>query len=155
MTWRRAERGSSRTRIWAAALPAPLFMFVFAGVFAITGPVASAFAAAGPGDCQAMRKHGRRTEAQTCYDSLTQSREPAVRAEGFWGLENYQQANIEFRTAVAQTPTNANYRVRWGRLLHERFNNTDAENLFKEALEIDAEERACICGDGAGERGWL
>jgi len=144
MTWRRAERGSSRTRSWTAALPAPVFMFVLVGVFVLGG--ASAFAAAGPGDCQALRKHGRRTEARACYDSLTQSREPAVRAEGFWGLENYQQANVEFRTAVAQTPTNANYRVRWGRLLHERFNNNDAENLFKEGLGIDAKNAPAYVG---------
>ena len=27
------------------------------------------------------------------------------------------------------------YKVRWGRLFHERFNNTDAAKLFEEALE--------------------
>ena len=47
----------------------------------------------------------------------------------------YEEANGEFRTAVAQTPGNAMYRVRWGRLLHERFNNSDADDLFNEALK--------------------
>ncbi len=28
-------------------------------------------------------------------------------------------------------------RVRWGRLMHERFNNTEADNLFDEALQRD------------------
>jgi tetratricopeptide (TPR) repeat protein len=99
-----------------------------------------------PNDCHVLRKHGHRAEAEACYQSLTDSREPAIRAEGFWGLGNFQQANNEFRTAVAQTSTNANYRVRWGRLLRERFNNNDAENLFKEALEIDAKNAPAYVG---------
>ena len=41
------------------------------------------------------------------------------------------------------------YRVRWGRLLHERFNNTDAEGLFKEALEARSEKRASLSRAGA------
>ncbi len=88
-----------------------------------------------PDDCQALRKHGRRAEAQKCYESLTAARDPYLRAEGYWGTGMYQEANNEFRLAVAQSPANAMYRVRWGRLMHERFNNTDADGLFKEALE--------------------
>ena len=38
------------------------------------------------------------------------------------------------------------YRVRWGRLLHERFNNTDAEDLFKEALERDPKNAQAYLG---------
>ena len=56
--------------------------------------------AATPDDCQALRKHGHNDQAKACFESLTQSREPAVRAEGFWGLEMYQDANNEFRQAV-------------------------------------------------------
>jgi cellulose synthase operon protein C len=93
--------------------------------------------AATPNDCQTLNQHGHRAEAKTCYESLTQAREPYLRAEGDWGLKMYEQANGEFRTAVAQSPGNALYRVRWGRLMHERFNNTDAEDLFNEALKID------------------
>ncbi|HVA94278.1 MAG TPA: tetratricopeptide repeat protein [Candidatus Dormibacteraeota bacterium] len=98
---------------------------------------ASISGAATPGDCQALRKHGHRAEARKCYESLTTARDPYLRAEGYWGVEQYQEANNQFRIAVAQSPANAMYRVRWGRLLHERFNNTDADNLFKEALERD------------------
>ena len=49
------------------------------------------FAAAGaalsatPDDCQALRKHGHRAEAQACYQSLTQTRDLYLRAEGDWG----------------------------------------------------------------------
>ena len=99
-----------------------------------------------PEDCHALRKHGHRAEALKCYESLTASREPAVRAEGYWGTEKYQEANNQFRLAVAESPASAPYRVRWGRLMHERFNNTDATNLFKEALEKDPKNAQAYYG---------
>jgi tetratricopeptide (TPR) repeat protein len=106
---------------------------------------ASLACGATPEACQALRRHGHRGEARTCYESLTATRDPYLRAEGDWGLEMYENANNEFRDAVAQNDRNANYRVRWGRLLHERFNNADAEGLFKEALERDPRNaQACL-----------
>ena len=106
----------------------------------------SAVAAATPDDCQALGKHGHRAEAQACYESLTRARDPYLRAEGYWGLGNYTDANNEFRAAVAQSDDNALYRVRWGLLLHERFNNTDAEDLFKEALQRDPKNAQAYLG---------
>ena len=47
-----------------------------------------------------LRKHGHRAEAQKCYESLTTARDPLLRAEGFWGMEMYQEANNQFRIAV-------------------------------------------------------
>jgi len=102
--------------------------------------------AATPDECAALRKHGRNTEAHACYEALTQQRDPYLRAEGYWGLEMYQQANDQFRAAVAQSDSSALYRVRWGRLLHERFNNTDADNLFKEALARDPRNAQAYLG---------
>jgi cellulose synthase operon protein C len=102
--------------------------------------------AAAPDDCRAMRKHGHRTEAQKCFESLTLARDPYLRAEGYWGLDRYQEANNEFRSAVAGSDRNATYRVRWGLLMHERFNNVEAENLFKEALERDAKNAQAYLG---------
>jgi Tfp pilus assembly protein PilF len=102
--------------------------------------------AATPEDCHALRKHGHRAEAQKCYQSLSVARDAYLRAEGYWGMEMYQEANDQFRIAVAQSPTNAMYRVRWGRLMHERFNNTDAENLFKEALQRDPKNAQAYYG---------
>jgi tetratricopeptide (TPR) repeat protein len=99
-----------------------------------------------PDDCHALRKHGHRAEAQKCYESLSTMRDPYLRAEGYWGVEMYQEANNQFRIAVAQSPANAMYRVRWGRLMHERFNNTDAANLFQEALEKDPKSAQAYYG---------
>src|SRR6202163_3803029 len=107
---------------------------------------ASLSRAATPDDCHALRKHGHRAEGQKCYESLTASRDPYLRAEGLWGTEMYQEANNQFRAAVAQSPANASYRVRWGRLMHERFNNKDAADLFQEALERDPKSAQAYLG---------
>jgi cellulose synthase operon protein C len=101
--------------------------------------------AATPDECHALAKHGRRAEAHACYQSLAAAPDHFFRAEGYWGLGMFQDANNEFREAVAQDDRNALYRVRWGRLMHERFNNVDAENLFAEALERDPRNaQACL-----------
>jgi tetratricopeptide (TPR) repeat protein len=99
-----------------------------------------------PDDCRAQRKHGRRAEAQKCFESLTLAGDPSVRAEGHWGLEQYEEANNQFRTAVNVYPRNAMIRVRWGRLMHERFNNKEADNLFNEALERDPKSAQAFYG---------
>jgi tetratricopeptide (TPR) repeat protein len=98
------------------------------------------------GECQTLRTHGRNAEAHHCYESLTRERDAYLRAEGFWGLKMYDDANNEFRSAVAQHDGNAMYRVRWGRLLHERFNNADADGLFKEALARDPRNAQAYLG---------
>jgi tetratricopeptide (TPR) repeat protein len=99
-----------------------------------------------PEDCHALRMHGHRPEAQKCYESLTTARDPYVRAEGFWGTEMYQEANNQFRIAADASPSNAMIRVRWGRLMHERFNNTEADNLFNEALQRDPKNAQAYYG---------
>jgi tetratricopeptide (TPR) repeat protein len=58
----------------------------------------------------------------------------------------YQEANDQFRAAVAQSPRNAAHRIRWGRLLEERFNSADAEELFQEALQIDQRSAPAYLG---------
>jgi tetratricopeptide (TPR) repeat protein len=127
-------------------------------IFGAAGVAFAATPAAAPADCHTLRKHGHRPEAQSCYQSLAQSREPYLRAEGDWGLGHYEEANAEFRTAVAQADRNALYRVRWGRLMHERFNNTDADALFKEALDRDPKNAqaylgmALVSADGFDEK---
>jgi tetratricopeptide (TPR) repeat protein len=107
---------------------------------------ATAAWSATPEECRAMQKHGRRAEARACFQSLTITRDPYLRAEGFWGLSMFQEANEQFRAAVAQSPRNATYRVRWGRLMKERFNGADAEDLFNEAIEIDPKNPQAYLG---------
>ena len=99
-----------------------------------------------PADCRALEKHGHRTEAQACYETLVKSTSAYLRAEGDWGLEQYTQANEEFRIATTQSDSNALYRVRWGMLLHERFNNSEADDLFNEALKRDPKNALAYLG---------
>jgi tetratricopeptide (TPR) repeat protein len=113
---------------------------IFAGVQVARG------AATTPEACATLRKHGQKTDARACYETLSQQRDPYLRAEGYWGLRMYQDASDQFRLAVAQSDGNALYRVRWGRLLHERFNNSEANNLFKEALERDPKNAQAYLG---------
>jgi cellulose synthase operon protein C len=90
-----------------------------------------------PRDCWSIRKHGRESEARACFDQLARSGDEATRAEGFWGLEEWDKANEQFRLATQSASSKPIYKVRWGMLLHERFNNKDAADLFREALALD------------------
>ena len=102
--------------------------------------------AATPDSCQTLRKHGQKAEAHTCYESLAGSNSAYYRAEGYWGLEQYDQANEQFRIATASADSDPLYKVRWGMLLHQRFNNTDAVNLFQEALQKDPKNAQAYLG---------
>jgi tetratricopeptide (TPR) repeat protein len=104
-------------------------------VFAVIAPTV-VFAAVPP-DCWSLRKDGHRAEAQACFDGLTYSGDAYARAEGFWGLKEWQQANEQFRLATQPSNSKTLYKVRWGMLLHERFNNPEAAGLFREALAKD------------------
>ena len=88
-------------------------------------------------ECQGLRHHGKLAEAQTCYTKLSASSNLYLRAEGLWGIERYQDANDTFREVIKENPKNAAYRVRWGHLFLERFNNEEANGLFNEAIKID------------------
>lgn len=118
-----------------------------AGAIAVFLLICSAFAqAATPADCWKLRRDGHRGEAQTCFETLTQSSDAYFRAEGFWGLEEWDRANEQFRLATQPTTSKALYKVRWGRLLFERFNASDAADLFREALQKDSSNAGAYLG---------
>jgi tetratricopeptide (TPR) repeat protein len=97
-------------------------------------------------ECQSLRHQGKLAEAQTCYAKLSASTNPYLRAEGLWGIEQYQQANDQFRDLIKEFPKNAEYRVRWGHLFQERFNSEEANGLFNEALKIDPNNAQAYLG---------
>ncbi len=68
------------------------------------------------------------------------------RAESLWRARDYQGANAQFAALVKQNPKNADYRVRWGRLLLERFNRADSMALFSEALTISPKHAGALLG---------
>jgi tetratricopeptide (TPR) repeat protein len=106
---------------------------------------ACAFAAV-PADCWSQRKHGHSAEAKACFERLTHSNDAYARAEGFWGLGEWEQANEQFRLATQPANSSAVYKVRWGMLLHERFNNREAADLLREALAKDPSNAAAYLG---------
>ena len=102
--------------------------------------------AAVPGDCWTMRMHGHRQEAEACFERLTGTTDAYSRAEGFWGLGKWDQANEQFRLATQPASSKALYKVRWGMLLHERFNDPEAADLFHEALAKDPSNSEAYVG---------
>ena len=98
---------------------------------------AEASQSATPEGCRALRLHGKSAEATACFEALARSGNSYEMAEGYWGLLDYQQAKSEFEVAIAQPRAAALWRVRYGMLFHERFNNVEAVKLFNEALEQD------------------
>ena len=97
-------------------------------------------------ECRSLRHHGKLAEAQTCFAKLSASSNLYLRAEGLWGIERFDDANTQFRDLIKQFPKNADYRVRWGHLFFERFNNEEAHNLFEEALKIDKDNAQAYLG---------
>jgi cellulose synthase operon protein C len=108
----------------------------------LTSVAASALAlqcfAAQTEECRALRHHGHRTEARACFSGLVRNGDAFARAEGYWGLDQYEEANEQFRIAYKEAKNLPAVRVEWGRLFLERFNPGEAANLFQEALKIDA-----------------
>jgi len=99
-----------------------------------------------PADCWTLRKHGHNAEATACFDTLTRSADAYFRAEGFWGLQEWEEANEQFRLATQPAKSKDLYKVRWGMLLHERFNDNDAAGLFREALANNASNAEAYLG---------
>ncbi|MEZ2347273.1 peptidase MA family metallohydrolase [Terriglobus sp. RCC_193] len=105
---------------------------------------ASSAHAVTPADCWKLVHHGQ--SARACFTQLTQSGSTYERAEGAWGLEDWQSANENFRDATTAANSPAIYKVRWGMLLHERFNNAEAADLFREALQEDPNNAQAYLG---------
>ncbi len=98
-----------------------------------------------PAHCAALRHHGD-PDASKCYQQLTKSPDPGVRAEGYWGARNYTRANEEFRAAVKAHDKDPYLRVRWGRMYLEHWQPVDAKGLFTEALQIKEDYAPALLG---------
>ena len=99
-----------------------------------------------PKDCRALRLHGKSAESIACFEALVRTGDAYAAAEGYWGLKDYEQAKQNFEAAIAQPKAPALWRVRYGRLFHERFNNEEAVKLFNEALQRDPKSAEAYVG---------
>ena len=93
-----------------------------------------------------MRKHGQQAEAKACYESLVRTNSPISAPKATGGWSSMTRPTNEFRIATAQPDSDPLYKVRWGMLLHQRFNNTDAVGLFQEALQRDPKNAQAYLG---------
>jgi len=69
-----------------------------------------------------------------------------AQAEALWRGQNFTAAGSAFEALLKAYPANAEYRVRYADLLAERFNATDAEKLYQEALGIDPKNARAYLG---------
>ena len=97
-------------------------------------------------DCRALGRHGHRAEARACFSGLLRSNDALTRAESYWGLDQYEEANEQFRVAYEEEKNSSAVRVEWGLLFLERFNPAEAANLFQEALKLDANDAPAYLG---------
>jgi tetratricopeptide (TPR) repeat protein len=67
-------------------------------------------------------------------------------AESLWKARQFKEAGQLFESLVKTQPKNADIKVRYGRLLLERFNRSDAAGLFQEALEIKKDHAGALLG---------
>lgn len=86
--------------------------------------------------CLALK--ARRDPAATeCFLKLAQSKDPAQRAEGHWGLRELEEAKQAFEEALKKYPDDPSVRIRYGWMFYEGFNRNEAVKLLTEALAID------------------
>lgn len=88
--------------------------------------------------CDADRSHGQLKQAAECYRSLTLASDPFTRAQGYLGLQQYEDANNEFRQADRLRPNSAPIKTAWGQLYARHAQPGDAAQLFQEAISADA-----------------
>jgi cellulose synthase operon protein C len=69
-----------------------------------------------------------------------------AQAESLWKQHRYEESKAAFEALAAAHPRNAEYRVRFGRLLLERYNIQEAAKLFQEALEIQPKQAGALLG---------
>jgi cellulose synthase operon protein C len=106
---------------------------VAAGLLCILG----AKGETGPEGCRTLQRHGKLLGAKACFATLTRSSDSFRRAEGYFGLGQFESANQEFRAAVSVQPRSAEVKAEWGRLFLEHYQPSDAAKLYAEALESD------------------
>jgi len=95
--------------------------------------------------CEALRHKGD-PASRDCYQRLTRSSDPAIAAEGFWGIGDFRAANDSFRAAVKLRDADPAPRVRWGRMYLEHWQASEASGLFAEALKIKENYAPALLG---------
>jgi tetratricopeptide (TPR) repeat protein len=89
-------------------------------------------------DCD--RQQWRGAEATACYEALlTSDAAIAAKAEAAWALGDRQVANRLFRTAMLEQPDSAETMTRWADLFAASHQDAEAMDIYREALDLDAD----------------
>jgi tetratricopeptide (TPR) repeat protein len=67
-------------------------------------------------------------------------------AEALWKARRFKEANEVFKQLEAKEPRNPDYKVRWGRMMLDHAQPSDAQDLFAEALEIKKDHAGALMG---------
>ncbi len=67
-------------------------------------------------------------------------------AEKLWQARRFKEANEVFKALEAKEPKNPDYKVRWGRMMLEHAQPSDAQDLFGEALKIKKDHAGALMG---------
>ena len=98
-------------------------------------------------DCDQQHWRGQSEAARSCYQEILQSNvADHVRAEAAWALNDLHSANRLFQSAAAAEPANAGILTRWGDLFADSHQDSEAIDLYREALAIDADQAFAMLG---------
>ena len=91
--------------------------------------------------CDRLHWRGQIDESRACYSELLRNSESlAARAEAAWALKDLQTANSLFQQAMRLNPDDVVTRVRWGDLYADSHQDAEAMEIYREALERDADD---------------
>ena len=74
------------------------------------------------------------------------SEDVAMVALASWLMDNFHDANSLFNEAIRANPNNLEAHVLWGDLFLEKYNASDAERSYQEALEINSRYTPALVG---------
>ena len=74
------------------------------------------------------------------------SAQTLAQAEALWKARRFKEANDVFKQLEIKEPKNPDYKVRWGRMMMDHAQPTDAQALFGEALEIKKDHAGALMG---------
>ena len=74
------------------------------------------------------------------------SAQTLAQAEALWKARRFKEANEIFKQLETKEPRNPDYKVRWGRMMLDHAQPSDAQDLFGEALEIKKDHAGALLG---------
>jgi cellulose synthase operon protein C len=95
--------------------------------------------------CETLRRHGD-SGARACYERLSRSTDLLTRAEGLWGIKNYQASQDAFVAAAKAKKNDPYVLVRFASMYLDHFQPNDASDFFNQALKLDPKYAPALLG---------